>query len=173
MNNYGTKNTHKYCAFYDQNGHDIADCRQLKDQIEDLIRNGKLTEWVVREVRKHNAKSGGIGYHRVPRVGSIHMIMGGKHLGGTSKKAMERYAREAKGQALTNVMHLTQRPPKRFKGETYDITFTEEDAQWVYHPHSDSLVIKVGIRARNVNRVLCDCGSIVNILERHMLQPIC
>ena len=27
------------------------------------------------------------------------MIMGGEHLGGTSKKAMERYAREAKGAA--------------------------------------------------------------------------
>ena len=92
------------------------------------------------------------------------MIMGGQHLGGTSKKAMERYGREAKGQPLTNVLHLIQRPPKRFKGEKDDITFTEKDAQWVHHPHSDSLVIKVRIGTRNVHRVLCDCGSAVNIL---------
>ena len=51
-------------------GHDTADCRQLKDQIEDLIRNGKLTEWVVREVRKHNTKSGGLGYHTAPPTSS-------------------------------------------------------------------------------------------------------
>ena len=100
------------------------------------------------------------------------MIMGGQHLRGTSKKAMERYAREAKGQPLTNVLHLTQRPPKRFKGETDDITFTEEDAQWVHHPHSDSLVIKVGIGARNVHQVLCDCGSAVNILSYDAYQKM-
>ena len=35
---------------------------------------------------------------------------------------MERYAKEAKDYPLTNVNHLSARPPRVFKGETMDIT---------------------------------------------------
>lgn len=38
-------------------------------------------------------------------------------------------AREAKYLPLTNVNHLTLRPPKVFKGEAIDITFTKDDAR--------------------------------------------
>ncbi|XP_074336451.1 uncharacterized protein LOC141673597 [Apium graveolens] len=47
MNRFGTKDTKKYYAFHEQTGHETADCWQLKEQIEDLIRNDKLNEWVV------------------------------------------------------------------------------------------------------------------------------
>ena len=77
---------------------------------------------------------------------------------------MKNYAREAKGEPLTNVFHLSERPPKLFKGETMDITFTEEDAKQVHHPHNDALLITMVIGNMNVHRVLVDNGSSVNIL---------
>lgn len=84
----------RYCAFHRQTGHEIADYRQLKDQIEDLIRNGKLRDWVAREAKKQNTNTQGVVYHEVPppdnnrgdtrdwtvRDGSIHIIMGGPHI---------------------------------------------------------------------------------------------
>ncbi|XP_074374821.1 uncharacterized protein LOC141715244 [Apium graveolens] len=176
MNRFGTKDTKKYCAFHEQTGHETADCWQLKEQIEDLIRNDKLTEWVVREVKKY--KTGGVGYHEVPppvdkndepsargtRENNIHVIMGGPHVGGNSNKAMERYAREAKGLPLTNVYHLADRPPQYFEGEDEDIIFTREDVKWVHHPHSDALVVKAKIGTTNIHRVFVDTGSSADVL---------
>ncbi|XP_074375294.1 uncharacterized protein LOC141717076 [Apium graveolens] len=148
LTDYNKRDTSKYCAYHEATGHDTADCRQLKDEIETLIRQGKLTEWVVKEVRKHMTD-----YHTVPppppedkeriaRAGSIHIILGGSHIGGDSRKAMNRYAREAKDKPLTNVNHLSQRPPELFEREADDIVFRENDAKWVHYPHTDALVIK-------------------------------
>lgn len=38
------KDLKKYCDFHEDNCHDSPECRSLKDQIEDLIKDGKLTE---------------------------------------------------------------------------------------------------------------------------------
>ncbi|KAK1356398.1 hypothetical protein POM88_049654 [Heracleum sosnowskyi] len=47
------KDLARYCAFHDANGHETADCRHLKDHIEDLIRKGFLTEFVAQEAKKY------------------------------------------------------------------------------------------------------------------------
>ncbi|XP_063946129.1 uncharacterized protein LOC135151543 [Daucus carota subsp. sativus] len=173
MSNWAKKDRTKYCAFHEQNGHDTADCQQLKQQIEELIKNGRLTEWVKTQKKSYNNvppppqdnDNETTNTEKVPRAGSIHMIIGGPYIGGESRKAMERYAQEAKSPPLTNVNHLSERPPKMFRGETMNIMFSEEDARWVHHPHSDALVVKVRIGSNNVHRVLVDNGSATNILS--------
>ena len=81
-----------------------------------------------------------------------------------SNNAMDRYAKEARGPILTNVNRLDERPPKLFRGENIDITFTEADSRWIHHPHNDALVVEMVIGAMNVHRVFIDNGSSVNIL---------
>ena len=39
----------KYCRFHRDHGHDIADCYDLKQQIEALTKQGKLQKFVSRE----------------------------------------------------------------------------------------------------------------------------
>ena len=39
------KNQSMYCRFHKDNGHNTDDCRQLKDEIEFLIRRGKLAKY--------------------------------------------------------------------------------------------------------------------------------
>jgi len=39
----------KYCRFHRDHGHDTADCYDLKQQIEALIRQGKLQRFVNKE----------------------------------------------------------------------------------------------------------------------------
>ncbi|XP_074342571.1 uncharacterized protein LOC141680172 [Apium graveolens] len=170
LTDYNKRDTSKYYAYHEATGHDTADCRQLRDEIETLIRQGKLTEWVVKEVRKYMTD-----YHivhppppedkeRVPRAGSIHIILGGSHIGGDSRKAMDRYAREAKDKPLTNVNHLRQRSPELFEREADDIVFRENDLKWVHYPHTDALVIKMKIGMVNVHRAMVDTGSSPDVL---------
>ncbi|XP_074346949.1 uncharacterized protein LOC141685765 [Apium graveolens] len=64
---------------------------------------------------------------------------------------MDRYGRELKDKPLTNVNHLSQRPPEFFEMEADDIMFRENDAKWVYYPHTDALVKKMKIRTVNVH----------------------
>ena len=39
----------KYCRFHRDHGHDIADCYDLKQQIEALTKQGKLQKFISRE----------------------------------------------------------------------------------------------------------------------------
>ncbi|XP_043694370.1 uncharacterized protein LOC122645089 [Telopea speciosissima] len=44
------RNKNKYCWFHQDHGHDAEECRQLKDEIEALIRRGRLNRFVKKEV---------------------------------------------------------------------------------------------------------------------------
>ena len=44
------------------------------------------------------------------------------------------------------------------------IGFSEEDAQRLYHPHDDALVVSIRVGDYNTHRVLVDNGSFTNIL---------
>ena len=44
------------------------------------------------------------------------------------------------------------------------IRFTKEDAQRLYHPHDDALVVSIRVGDYNTHQVLVDNGSSVDIL---------
>uniref|UniRef100_A0A2N9GLE6 Uncharacterized protein n=1 Tax=Fagus sylvatica TaxID=28930 RepID=A0A2N9GLE6_FAGSY len=67
-----------------------------------------------------------------PPMGEIHMINGGMAAGGTSRSSRKAYARQ-----IHNVL-VTQKANKTPRLEDLPITFTEEDARKVVHPHDDA-----------------------------------
>ena len=85
----------KYCRFHRDYGHDTANCYDLKQQIEALIRQGKLQRFVSRErtdtpeeqvPRRENDRPR-------PPIRDIRMIVGGTAAAGSSKKARKTYLR--------------------------------------------------------------------------------
>lgn len=52
------------------------------------------------------------------------------------------------------------------------MAFTEEDANSVYFPHNDTLVLEVIIENHTVCRILVDNGSSVDILYFNCLEKI-
>ena len=86
----------RYCRFHRDHSHDTANCYDLKQQIEALIKQGKLQKFVSRErtdlppqgqaPRRDNERP-------KPPLGDIRMIVGGTATTGSSKKAQKTYLR--------------------------------------------------------------------------------
>ena len=55
-------------------------------------------------------------------------------------------------------------PLKATRVDNYIISFTEDDARQLHHPHDDALVISLSITDFNTQRVLVDNGSSTDIL---------
>ncbi|XP_074327727.1 uncharacterized protein LOC141665640 [Apium graveolens] len=178
LSSWQSKDKKKYCEYHESSGHNTHECRHLKDEIEALIKERYLGEWVVKEVRKHKDDRIREEERRAPRGtnndtleenkfirdGSIRIIYGGDPGMECSNRALEKYAREAQFRPLTDIHRVETQPPKVFKGESMDITFRETDARWVHHPHNDALVISIQIGTNNIHRAFVDNGSSTNIL---------
>ncbi|XP_030948866.1 uncharacterized protein LOC115972746 [Quercus lobata] len=150
----------KYCRFHRDHGHDTANCYDLKQQIEALIRQGKLQRFASKEridtpeepaPRRENE-------HPRPLIGDIRMIVGGTAIAGSSKKARKTYLR------MVHSVQLTGSVPKMSRIENPVIKFSEDDAWRLHHPHDDALVVSLQIGDYNMHWVLVDNGSSADIL---------
>ncbi|KAL8092531.1 hypothetical protein AgCh_034699 [Apium graveolens] len=139
------------------------------DDIEALIKEGYLGEWVVKDVRIHKdgddrvKEEGGrtprgsnnetLEENKFVRDGSIRAIYGGDPRMECNNKALARYTREARFRPLTDIHRVETRPPKVFKGKSIDISFREADARWVHYPYNDELntIKKTGLPYRDMS----------------------
>uniref|UniRef100_A0A2N9ETX9 Retrotransposon gag domain-containing protein n=1 Tax=Fagus sylvatica TaxID=28930 RepID=A0A2N9ETX9_FAGSY len=143
-------------------GHLTEDCVALKEQVETLIRQGKLQKYVSHPANTYPAKPSAQREHtkhnRPGPVGEIRTIVGGPASGGTSRASRKAYARQ-----VHNIM-VVQRPPKNVCLDDQIISFSEEDARGTHQPHDDALVITINIAGLTTRRVMVDNGSSANIL---------
>uniref|UniRef100_A0A2N9INV2 Uncharacterized protein n=1 Tax=Fagus sylvatica TaxID=28930 RepID=A0A2N9INV2_FAGSY len=161
----------KYCRFHRDHGHNTEDCYDLKRQIEELIKQGKLQRFVERDQREGRPPQARPQRPPVedrprPPMGEIHMINGGMAAGGTSRSSRKAYARQ-----IHNVL-VTQKANKTPRLEDLPITFTEEDARKVVHPHDDALVVTLEIAGYSTRRVLIDNGSSADIIYLTAFQQM-
>uniref|UniRef100_A0A2N9FUY8 Uncharacterized protein n=1 Tax=Fagus sylvatica TaxID=28930 RepID=A0A2N9FUY8_FAGSY len=174
-----------YCRFHRDHGHTTEDCFALKQQIEALIRQGKLGKFVRQDKPEVRPES------RPPRheenknrqedrprdiIGEIRTIVGGLASGGASRSSRKAYARQAH-----NIL-VTQRSRKSLKMDDQVISFSEDDARNIHHPHDDALVVTLTIAGFLTRRVLIDNGSSADIIylpayqqmkiDKEQLKPI-
>uniref|UniRef100_A0A2N9FW18 Uncharacterized protein n=1 Tax=Fagus sylvatica TaxID=28930 RepID=A0A2N9FW18_FAGSY len=174
-----------YCRFHRDHGHTTEDCFALKQQIEALIRQGKLGKFVrqdkteVRhEPRPPRQDENKDRQEDRPRdiIGEIRTIVGGLASGGASRSSRKAYARQAH-----NIL-VTQRSRKSLKMDDQVISFSEDDARNIHHPHDDALVVTLTIAGFLTRRVLVDNGSSADIIylpayqqmkiDKEQLKPI-
>jgi hypothetical protein len=153
----------------------------VKEQIEALIRQGKLKKFVRRdnqEVRPLRQKENKDHLDDCPRdvIREIRTIVGGLASGGTSRSSKKAYARQAH-----NIL-VTQRPQKNIKMNDQIITFSEDDARGIHQPHDDALVVTMTIAGFITRRVLINNKSSADIIylptyqkmkiDKERLRPI-
>ncbi|XP_074374657.1 uncharacterized protein LOC141715071 [Apium graveolens] len=151
----------RYCRFHKYFGHDTDDCRQLKDEIEYLIRRGKFGHFTKGEEaggqkrdndRRDDDRRGNKPH---PQGLGINMISGGPTSAGTTRNSRKAYVRE--------VMSIVGEPSKRSKSDMM-FEFGDPDLEGLKFPHDDSLVVSPIIENYPVMRVLVDNGASVDIL---------
>jgi hypothetical protein len=157
----------------------------LKQQIEALIRQGKLGKFVRRDnkeacpdPRPPKQDENKDRQEDSPRdiIGEIRTIVGGLASGGTSRSSRKAYARQAH-----NIL-VTQRPQKNVKMDDQVISFSEDDAKGIHQPHDDALVVTMTIAGFITRRVLIDNRSSADIIyllayqemkiDKERLRPI-
>ncbi|XP_030928630.1 uncharacterized protein LOC115954818 [Quercus lobata] len=151
-------NQNLYCAYHQEPGHTTDDCRNLKNHLDRLVREGKLRHLLHRpegwqepsnnETRKSTLR---------PPIGTINVILA---------------APRRTGSIPFRVMSVSSFPTKPDDREskrarmsvTPLIGFTEEDKQGTIQPHDDALVVTLRIGGYDMKRVLVDQGSAVEVM---------
>ena len=93
------------------------------------------------------------------------MIIGGGSIGQSSR------SRKTYLKVVQNVQ-LSGRSPKTSTPDEHAITFTDEDASRIHHPHDDAIVITLIIADYSTRKVLVDNGSSVDILYYPAFQQM-
>ncbi|KAM2519405.1 hypothetical protein COP1_000041 [Malus domestica] len=75
-----TKNTSKFCCYYEYNSHDGEKCITLRDHIEALAREGKNDQFLIHPPR---------GNRNQRQVNVIYSISGGIPISKSSNRAMK------------------------------------------------------------------------------------
>ncbi|XP_050242309.1 uncharacterized protein LOC126691300 [Quercus robur] len=160
--------TNKYCRFHRDHDHNTEDCRDLKEQIEELIRKGKLQKYVKKGEYSKFRDDNKTQRESFPRdddhssqpqrkvIGEIKTITGGPFSGGSFRSLKKAYHRQV------NCVHTI--PPSKHRRTCQDLSFSEGDAMGVKKPHNDPLVIMLNIEGFNTKRILVDNGSSADII---------
>ncbi|XP_058100762.1 uncharacterized protein LOC131245365 [Magnolia sinica] len=148
----------KYCHFHCDHGHATNDYFNFKEEIEALIPNGQLHEYVYRRREERPDQRIEQYSHRNDKkeTGDIRAIFAGPVGGGDSNRARQTHARSISSGSLEHHINLTSRLPKEQKIILCNLTFTEEEAQGVHHPHDDVLVMAMTIANCKVHLILVD-----------------
>ncbi|XP_024027266.1 uncharacterized protein LOC112093317 [Morus notabilis] len=145
------RNQKKFCRFHGDVGHHTNDCADLKDEIERLIREGRLQEFrAERRIRNDGH--------------------GGQNDGGDSRRSQKDYAHEARGVYQERFWSISSAKAPRYSHT--DVAFNENDASGVHFPHNDALVVEAMIGNHTVCRILVDNGSSVDFLYSDCLEKM-
>ena len=158
------RNQNKYCRFHRDHEHDTDECFDLKQQIENLIRQGKLRNFLGRDYKDEKLKTK-VEESSRPSLGEIRMIVGGGSIG-QSSRSRKTYLK------VVQDIQLSGWSPKMRISEEQAITFTNEDASRIHHPRDDAIVITLIIADYLTRRVLVDNGSSADILYYPSFQQM-
>ena len=100
-----------------------------------------------------------------PSLEEIRVITGESSIGQLSK------SRKTYLKLVQNVQ-LSEQSPRTRTTDEQEITFTDEDAERVHHPHDNAIVITLIIVDYTTRRVIMDNGSSANVLYYPTFQQL-
>ncbi|PWA94888.1 reverse transcriptase domain-containing protein [Artemisia annua] len=152
----------RYCEFHGDHGHDTNSCVDLRKEIEECVRNGRLSH-LAKGARSHNSNQ--------PAEASRAADRGKSQIEWTKKGEK---SSGLKGEIL---MIGTKRSPPPSKTEettqpSLEITFSSNDPTLEDNSGEDPLLIKVDIGGTMVHRIYVDGGSSAEIMYEHCFEQL-
>ncbi|GAV79084.1 hypothetical protein CFOL_v3_22549, partial [Cephalotus follicularis] len=132
----------KYYRYHRDHGHDTEECRQLKNHIKDLIRNGHMRKYVDIDAPQ----------------------------GRREQRREEAPRQQEEQQQQQPRVHHSKR--LRTGGDEEVITFSEADYEGVRLPHDDPVVVTLLVELFTMKRNLIDSGSSTDILYKHAFDQL-
>ncbi|XP_050241034.1 uncharacterized protein LOC126689918 [Quercus robur] len=147
------RNQNLYCVYHQEPGHVMDECRNLKNYVDPLVREGKLGHLLQRPEQSNvDTRQSTLR----PPIGTINVILAAPGRTGSGPfrvMSVGRFPTEP-----------GEREFKRARGRVPLIGFTEEDKEGTIQPHDDALVVTLRIGGYDVRRVLVDQGSAVEVM---------
>ena len=171
----------KYCQFHNDHGHLTSDCIHLKRQIEALIQQGELKEFVNRVIddrqnapRLPAARNNNLPALPAPQqrnLQEIRTIFGGLETGNIARERKS-YAGKARDVQRVHYVNMAEHVAKFSRVENVAITFTGEKADRVLHPHNDALVVSLTIANNLIHQILIDNRSSTDVIFKRALHEM-
>ncbi|GMN50964.1 hypothetical protein TIFTF001_020125 [Ficus carica] len=168
------RNQNKYSNFHKDVRHEMKDCIQLHDQIELLVRDSHLREFVEKIITPAGATNrtaptpypnpGPSNRATVSEPEYIVHTIFGRTAPGDIASSRRSYVREAKRHMRGEYMNIAEHIAKIYRQDSTPITFTDDEAYRLLHPHNDSLIGEIRVADNVIRRVLIDNGSSADIL---------
>ncbi|GAV78960.1 LOW QUALITY PROTEIN: hypothetical protein CFOL_v3_22425, partial [Cephalotus follicularis] len=137
------RDTKKYYRYHRDHNHDTEECRQLKNQIEDLIRKGHLRKYVDRDAPQGRREQ--------------------------RQEEAPRQQGEQQQQHPRSVIHTIS---GGVASDEEVISFSDADYEGVRLPHDDPVVVTLLVELFTMKRILVDSGSSADILYKHAFDQL-
>jgi len=144
-----------WCEFHEAFGHHINNCLALGYQLDELVKNGFLKDYLVGSTTTTATAIPEEGQaHEIPTHGEVHTISDGFFGGGPTVSQCKKYVRSVSSVA------------EEFLDDPWesDLVFTRADLRDVVPHDNDPIVISIVTAGRKVHTVLVDQGSFADVM---------
>ncbi|XP_028072593.1 uncharacterized protein LOC114274814 [Camellia sinensis] len=153
------------CTYHQDMGHMTQNCMALKQHLKDLVAVGHLQDYIDqdKEVAEPGNPPPEPNIEHPPRL--ITNVIHGTATQEPEETLKGEIAKAMKIQQVMSVEPASKKVRTVPKSPLCIVSFTRKDLEGIQHPHTDALIITVGIGKRfDVKRVLVDQGSAADIL---------
>ncbi|XP_070023340.1 uncharacterized protein [Nicotiana sylvestris] len=160
--NPNRRNPDHWCEFHNDHGHKTANCRLLKGEVDHLLKHGYLTKLFSDKGKQAYMKNKQEPSKPPSPKRTVNVISGGEEINGVTYTIANKVSK----------VTITHGKQVRYVLEEESITFDDADTDGLLTLHNDALVISLLVHDTNVNRVLIDPGSSVNIILLRVLHDM-
>ena len=160
-------NQNLYCQYHQESGHTTEDCRNLKNHLDQLVREGKL-----RHLLHHSSGRQGQANTETQRDTSLRLLIGTINVILAIPRRTSSCPSRVMSAARLPAEHDDQESKKDKKIASPLLGFSDEDKVRINQPHDDALVVTLRIGGYDVKRVLVDQGSAVEVMYSDLCKGL-